>query len=255
MSADGSDQRQLTAGWSEGFLDTRPVWSPDGTRIAFRRIIGDSVSEIWSISPAGGTPTNLMNAAVAGPFAWSPDGSRIAFVTNRDDDLEIYAMNSDGSDQTNLTNASLDDGSADDGPIWFADGTQMLFVSRRTGRADIWIMNADGTKPRNLTFSSFNITSVDLSLDQQTIVYAEDNTAGDLHLMNADGSGQRQITDEAAVDRAPRFSPDGSKIAWSSYRDSNFEIYVMNTDGTDPVRVTSNGFTTDDGSPTWRPCR
>ena len=49
-----------------------------------------------------------------------------------------------------------------------------------------------------------------------------------LYLMNADGSGQRKITDEAPVDKDPRFSPDGSTIAWSS--------------------------TTDDGPPAWRPC-
>lgn len=139
MNADGTDQRQLTAGWTEDFLDAWPVWSPDGTRIAFRRFIGDSISEIWAISPGGGTPTNLMNAASAGPFAWSPDGSRMAFVTNRDDNFEIYGMNADGSEQTNLTNNSLDDGSSDDGPVWFADGTRMLFVSRRMGRGDVWV--------------------------------------------------------------------------------------------------------------------
>ena len=58
--------------------------------------------------------------------------------------------------------------------------------------------------------------------------------------MNSDGTAPTNITNNAAVDYYPAFSPDGSKIAFTSYRDAEGEIYVMNSDGTAPTRLTNN---------------
>ena len=59
--------------------------------------------------------------------------------------------------------------------------------------------------------------------------------------MNADGSNQVRLTNHAASDRWPSWSPDGSKIAFYSYRDSTDEIYVMDADGSNQVRLTNLG--------------
>jgi dipeptidyl aminopeptidase/acylaminoacyl peptidase len=60
----------------------------------------------------------------------------------------------------------------------------------------------------------------------------------EVYVMNADGSGQQNLTRSPGVDVNPAFSPDGSKIAFASYRDGNYEIYVMNADGSDQRRLT-----------------
>jgi Tol biopolymer transport system component len=261
MNADGSEPRQLTAGPPEDFLDSKPVWAPDGARISFSRLNRTAkpvVSEIWVVDEAGGTPTSLMNAVTElGSHSWSPDGSQIAFVSSRDGNNEIYKMSSDGSGQTNLTNDSLDDGDVDDGPIWSPDGTELLFISRRMGSADIWIMGADGSDPRNLTNTQVDETQARLLPDGSSILFGQETSGeiNDLFSMNADGSGQRNLTNDPEEDQDPAISPDGTKVAWSSYRDSNFEIYVTNADGTSPVRLTANEFTTDDDSPAWQPCK
>ena len=58
--------------------------------------------------------------------------------------------------------------------------------------------------------------------------------------MNADGTGQARLTNNAAYDSDPSWSPDGSRIAFNSDRDGNYEVYVMNADGTGQARLTNN---------------
>jgi len=58
--------------------------------------------------------------------------------------------------------------------------------------------------------------------------------------MNADGTGQIDLTNNPASDRKPVWSPDGTKIAFYSLSDSNNEVYVMNADGSGQVNVTNN---------------
>src|SRR6187551_121747 len=81
--------------------------------------------------------------------AWSPDGSKIAYGSSTGASAsEIYAMNADGSGQTNLTNDPADDSS----PAWSPDGSQIAF-SRFDDNvaADVYVMNADGSDQTDLT--------------------------------------------------------------------------------------------------------
>src|SRR5262245_49179084 len=78
------------------------------------------------------------------------DGSgKIAFVSARDENFEIYAMDADGNNERNLTNKRGNDWA----PAWSPDGTQIAFISDRDGSWDIFLMNADGSNQHNLTMS------------------------------------------------------------------------------------------------------
>ena len=137
--------------------DTHPSLSPDGTRIAFRSDLGSNGNEIRVMNTDGSTPawcnqTIKDNACViANGYepAWSPDGSRIAFVSETDGDPEIYVMNSDGSNQVQLTNNSHTDWL----PQWLADSKRIVYVSEpdSDGNFEIYTMRDDGSNPTRLT--------------------------------------------------------------------------------------------------------
>ena len=73
--------------------------------------------------------------------------------------------------------------------------------------------------------------------------------------MDSDGSNLRRLTNHAAKDRSPSWSPDGRQIAFSSNRDGNFDIYVMGEDGSNPTRLTNPNHTNRiwDNEPAWSP--
>ncbi|PYO44229.1 MAG: hypothetical protein DMD29_01000 [Gemmatimonadetes bacterium] len=140
--------------------------------------------------------------------AFSPDGSRIAFVSNRDGNAEVYAMDADGTNVTRLTN----DPQLDGRPVFAPDGQAILFQSQRAGgKLQIFSMNADGTGVKQLTQDSVSLAPA-ISPDGRTIAYVSlRNKNYDIWLMNRDGSNQRQFTRSPQWrESEPRFLKDGT---------------------------------------------
>lgn len=107
-----------------GGVNTYPALSPDGKRIAFRRMVETTNSEIFIANSDGSAATNITNSpAFDGWPAWSPKGTKIAFATNRGGNHEIYIMNPDGSAVRKVANT---EGRAT-APKWARDGTAIYF--------------------------------------------------------------------------------------------------------------------------------
>ena len=181
------------------------------------------------------------------------ENGKIAFDRGGGPLSEVYVMNADGSEQTNLSNNFGFDGY----PSWSPDGTKIAFVSGRDGGfSDIYVMNADGSNPTRLTDNASWDLFPSWSPDGTKIAFARDvgQFLFDIYVMNADGSEQTNLSNNPAGDEKPDWSPDGTKIAFASNREGgdNWEIYVMNAnDGSEQTRLTNNPRL--DHYPSWSP--
>ena len=167
-----------------------------------------------------------------------PPPARIAFHSDRDGNWEVYAMDADGSNQTNLTNNPANDRF----PAWSPDGSSIAFDSDRDGNAEIYVMDADGSNQTNLTNNAAANEAVpDWSPDGTKVSFnSARGVSGEIYVMNADGSDRTNLTDHPADDFDAAWSPDGTSITFTSRRDDNTEIYVMNVDGSNQTRLTDD---------------
>lgn len=138
-----------------------PFWSPDSEQIVFTTRRHADTMEIYRYDLQADRQIRLTNIRADGvdngwPM-WSPTGNRIAFDTNRDGNWNVYVMNTDGSNQIQLTTHEANDFR----PTWSPDGTQIAFISSRSGSQAIYVMNADGSNQRLLFQTDGQIQSVD----------------------------------------------------------------------------------------------
>ena len=195
--------------------------------------------------------------------------ARIVFVSQRDENAEIYVMDADGDNLRNLTNHPKSDYS----PSWSPDGKRIAFVSNRDGHvhakhgwstSEIYAMDADGSNPRNLTNSPFHDSRPSWSPDGKQIAFQSNRDWADPHnieiyVMDANGGNPQNLTNNLTEDRYPSWSPDGKRIVFSAVRDGHFkgesgltsEIYVMDADGGNQQRLTENR--KNDQDPSWSP--
>jgi Tol biopolymer transport system component len=158
-------------------------------------------------------------------------------VSDRDGNHEIYVMDAAGTSLSRLTNHRAEDLD----PAWSPDGTQIAFPSDRGGDIEIFVMNADGTDVRQLTDDPGGDLFAAWSPDGTQIAFASDRDGDfEIFVMHADGTDVRQLTDHPSDDIAPAWSPDGTKIAYAArgLGGVNYEIHVMNPDGTAPTTLT-----------------
>lgn len=182
--------------------------------------------------------------------AWSPDGLRIVFVSARDEVAHLFVMNPDGTGTRRVTNTKKNDGRAS----WSPDGKQLVFG--REGA--LFRMPAAGGPAVRVGRGFGSASDPVYSPDGKLIAYDYRKpgfSIREVYVMNADGTGVRQLTKLRQVSGLPEWSTDGARIAFqSNARGDHYEIYTIRLDGTGLEQVTGST-TTDTIQPAYAPDR
>jgi Tol biopolymer transport system component/predicted Ser/Thr protein kinase len=225
----------------------QPAWSPHGTRIAYWAVLGSSGQrDLFTIPSGGGTPVRITeDTALDWDPIWSPDGHQLYFISDRDGSMNIWRVPID--EATGKTTGPFQSvtqgvsGGARDIAI-SADGQHLVYASEVISRnlmkytVDPAAGKVEG-EPSWVTRGSERIVWPDPSPDGEWLVFTTQGKKEDVFVSRADGSGRRQITDDPARDRGPRWSPDGKKIAFYSDRSGSYGIWTVNPDGSGLVQI------------------
>ncbi len=255
IDADGKNETRLT---SNEAYDGFPSWSPDGSRILFQSD-RDGILAIYSIRADGSDPTRIANTEYGNYPKWSADGNRVAFFANRNGATDLYSVNSTGDDLRNLTTSPY----TDETPSWTADGSMIAFQSDRTWRqsldeepeADqhpnfgIFTLTVDTSTVTEVTGLQFNDENPSISPNDHGIVfqrYVDDGLS--IGYVDRASGESRLLTAPSDISGSPAWSSSGSQIVFDSMRDGNFEIFVMDADGTNLRQITFTEKTENSGA-------
>ncbi|MDH4156687.1 MAG: hypothetical protein OEW00_05370 [candidate division Zixibacteria bacterium] len=203
VDSNGDNPVQLTD--VQNVWDARPRWSPEGKKIAFCRTYPQDNyrEEIWVIDPDGINAHRVGTINGNCPF-WSKDGERLLFTSWVGSANEIFEMNADGSNPTQLTNLK----SEIYWPQWSPDNSRNVFQSNKDGDEEIYVMQSDGTNITQLTQNTAEDGDADWSPDGTRLVFVSKRDGHyELYLMNADGTGQARLTSTVLHAIQPDWKP------------------------------------------------
>jgi TolB protein len=244
MKNDGTDQQKIID------LEVRcekPVISHSGKTVLFVHYTDDFFYELYSVD-VDGTNLTLIDRAnrYCGSADWSFDDSKIIYSKSRNeltDELDLFIFDVSSGTKKALTTL----GSNSSGK--FSRNDQIAYSHQLDdGWCDVYLINTDGSGNRKVITKAGNPV---WSPDGKRIAYQSpiENGSSQIFVANSNGNNQKQLTSTYSSriwpgwapdgNYDPKWTPDGKKIVYVSWEDENPEIYSMNSDGSNKVRLTN----------------
>ncbi len=246
-NADGTLPRRVTPRDMEARL---PNWSPDGAKLVFQ-VNQNGNWDIYTVNVDGSKLTRMTDhprGDSSGVF--SPDSSRILFASDRGGINELFVLPAAGGDPVQITrNKGVWYRS-----VWAPDGSHILYRASVPPTEDMsqpgefYRVRLDGTEDGVLAGGKRREANQSYSPDGKLIacdahedgVTWESGRQWDIWVMNADGSGRRNLTARNNTnDWGPSWSPDGKTIVFLSGTNNIYDLHLMNPDGTNVRRLTN----------------
>jgi Tol biopolymer transport system component len=217
-----------------GEYATSPVFSPDGSQIAYAQGGRHLVPAVREVRPDATLNRTVVTADTVfsdQSFSWSPDGTKLIYG---DSDYvgakvlsDLYLFDLKTKQRRQLTH-----GLRAYAPTWSPDDQMIVFVANTdTLQTSLMAMDSDGSHIRELFKGQdeMQFSSPRFSPDGKQISVSILSFGGyeDIYLLNADGSGLRPVTQDRAKDDAPQWSPDGQYILFDSDRSGVSNIYAF----------------------------
>jgi eukaryotic-like serine/threonine-protein kinase len=216
--------------------------------------------DIWTVSAEGGPPAPLTDDAPLdwGPV-WSRDGRYVLFSSDRGGSMNLWRVRVDEGTGATLGSPEPETTpSSDAGFLSLSgDGSTLAYVARTFAR-NISRVAFDpdnvraGGQVSLVTRGTLSVRDLDASPDGRWLVYNSDTTEK-LFVVRTDGKDSRQLTHGPSKDRGPRWSPDGSRIAFYSNRSGTYQLWTIKPDGSEPQQVTEESSTNGLVFPVWSP--
>jgi Tol biopolymer transport system component len=252
VDVDSGAKRQLTTTDS-----VQPDWSPHGSRIAYWTMAASGQRDLWTIAADGGPPTAVTDdPALDWDPVWSRDGGYLFFSSDRGGSMNLWRVPVDektgkvGGPPEPVTTPSSDAGFMS----FSGDGSMFAYVaravSRNITRLPLDLDKEEAGAPEPVTKGSLSVRDLDVSPDGNWLAYNSESTEK-LFVVRTDGTGMRQLTEGPSKDRGPRFSPDGSRIAFYSNRTGIYQAWTVRPDGSELQQVTEYPATDGLVFPVW----
>ncbi len=234
-------------------------WSPTGEFLAMaEKNSREEPFSLFLLSTKTGEKQKLTNPPAQSygdrNQVFSPDGKTLAFVRTSAIDVEdIYLLPAAGGEPQRLTFDNKFTGGLD----WTANGREIVFSSTRAGNPNLWLISVTGGTPQLLPGIGTNAVSPTVSRQGNRLAYmqaTEDSNIWRIELSNhkVRADSPTKLISSTLNDYSPDFSPDGGKIVFGSNRSGNWEIWLANNDGSNPLQITSIGGSLT-GSPRFSP--
>jgi Tol biopolymer transport system component/DNA-binding winged helix-turn-helix (wHTH) protein len=231
------------------------AWTPNGDLIFPQKFSPEGPSVLTELN----LQTHEVRTVTNPPQGWdgdftpqvSPDGKTLAFVRGSQSlTRDVYVMDLPSGAQRRLTF----DSRLIVGMAWAADSSAIVFSSNRSGSVSLWRISANGGTPEREPFGTDGAYGPSISKQGGKLVYSHGNAIWTILALDLNaGNAEREaaILTSSEQDSSPHVAPNDAMLAFQSWRSGSQEIWTAHIDGSDPVQITSSGYSA--GSPCWSP--